>query len=84
MSARTSFAFSEELLHQIDDVAAERGQTRTAFVTEVLRLALKARRDSKITAQLDALFSDEKVNEEQRSGAQDLLSRSAWLEDESW
>jgi metal-responsive CopG/Arc/MetJ family transcriptional regulator len=65
------FAISipEDVMEQIDRAAADRGLTRSGFISDALRRIARARSDSEITRRVDALFADPAVAEEQRETA---------------
>jgi metal-responsive CopG/Arc/MetJ family transcriptional regulator len=66
------FAISvpEEVMLQVDRAAAARGVTRSRFVATLLRRAARARTDAEVTRQLDRLFADTSVADEQRTTAE--------------
>ena len=69
---KTAIAVPAEVLDEVDRAARARGESRSRFITRVLRLAVRARRDAEVTRRLDALFADEPLAEEQRREADDL------------
>lgn len=77
---KTAITVSEELLARVDAMAEERGQSRSRFISDVLREAVRARRDAEITRRLDALFADAAVAKEQRRGARELEAATDWGE----
>jgi len=81
---KTSLAIDDELLSEIDRAATERGESRNRFVVEVLRRAVRARRDAQITKSLDELFADEDLRLEQLRVAEELGSAMAYETDEKW
>jgi len=81
---KTSLAIDDELLSEIDRAATERGESRNRFVVEVLRRAVRARRDAQITKNLDELFADEDLRLEQLRVAEELGSATAYETDEKW
>jgi hypothetical protein len=81
---KTAIAVPEDLLADVDRAARARGESRSKYITGILRLAVRARRDAEITRRLDALFGDEASRRVQRSelAALDALG-SDWT-DERW
>ena len=79
---KTAIAIPEDLLAEVDAAARERDESRSAFITRVLRAAVRARRNRDITRRLDALFADDSVRQEQREAAVDLVDDV--LGDERW
>lgn len=84
MLKKTAIAIDPELLHQIDAVAEERGQSRNAFIASVLEKAVKARRDWAITQQLNTLFAEAAIRESQSSDATALDHAGDSWSDERW
>jgi hypothetical protein len=70
------FAISvhEQIMREVDRAAAERGVTRSRFIADVLRRAAQARSDAEITRQLDRLFADQEIANEQRATARAFQS----------
>ena len=56
---KTAIAVPEDLLDEVDRAARARGESRSRFISRVLALVVRARRDAEITRRLDALFGDE-------------------------
>jgi len=81
---KTAIAVPAEVLAEVDRAARARGESRSKFITRILRAALKARRDADIVRRLDKLFSDPAMNKEQLETTAffDKIG-SAW-EDERW
>jgi metal-responsive CopG/Arc/MetJ family transcriptional regulator len=79
---KTAIAIPEDLLAEVDAAARDRSESRSAFITRVLRAAIKARRDRDITRRLDELFADDGVRREQMEGAAELADDA--LGDERW
>jgi metal-responsive CopG/Arc/MetJ family transcriptional regulator len=69
---KTAIAVSEELLSEVDDAAKERGESRSRYVTRVLRLAVQARRDADVTRRLNELFLDDATRRAQRRTTDEL------------
>ena len=62
---KIAISLPEAVLRQIDAAAAERGLTRSRFISDVARLVARARTDAEITRRLNRLFSDTDVAREQ-------------------
>jgi metal-responsive CopG/Arc/MetJ family transcriptional regulator len=78
---KTAIAIPEELLAQVDAAAAERSESRSAFITRILSAAMRARRDRDITRRLDELFADETLQIQQleaADAADELLGDERW------
>ncbi len=81
---KTAIAVPEDIMEEVDRAARERGESRSRFISRVLRLAVRARRDAEVTRRLDALFADESVREEQRRDAQELAQLGINWDSERW
>lgn len=81
---KTAIAVPAELLDEVDRAARERGESRSGFITNLLRLAVRTRRDADITRRLDALFADEAIREDQRRDAEALEALATPWSDERW
>lgn len=81
---KTAIAVPEDLLLAVDRVAEARHESRNRFVIRVLQEAVRARRDSEITARLDALFAQPDLAEEQRQTAAVLDEVGTSWTDERW
>jgi hypothetical protein len=84
MLRKTAIAIPEDLLASVDEAALDRGWSRSRFITEVLRHAMRARRDAAITRRLDELFSDPDLAERQRREAGDLDTAAVDWSEEGW
>jgi hypothetical protein len=74
----------EALLADVDHAAKERGESRSAYITRILAIAVRARRDAEITRKLDEIFADERGSKAQRSGVAVLDSVGTDWTDERW
>ena len=81
---KTAIAVPAEILDEVDRAARARGESRSRFITRVLHLAVRARRDADVTRCLDALFADESLAEGQRREADDLARHAVDWADERW
>jgi len=83
-SRKTAIAVPEDLLEAVDRAAASRGESRSRYITTVLRAAVRAKRDAEITEALNRLFADAEINREQRRTAADLDAIGSDWTDERW
>jgi hypothetical protein len=81
---KTAIAVPEDLLEAVDDAARERGESRSAYISRILRLAVRARRSAEITRRLDALFADPSLAASQVRDAEAWEDVAAPWEDERW
>ena len=81
---KTAIAVPEEILAEVDRAARERGESRSAFISRVLRLAVRARRDAEVTQRLNALFADESFREAQRRETSELAELGIDWASERW
>ena len=81
---KTAIALPPELLDAVDRVAQERQESRSRFITHVLRKAVRARRDAEITRRLDELFADPELALEQRRSAEAFAAAGTSWDDERW
>jgi metal-responsive CopG/Arc/MetJ family transcriptional regulator len=82
---KIAISVPEDVLAQVDAAAAERGENRSRFITQMLRLVAQARNDREISRRVDAVFADPEVATEQvktaRAGARGLakvVKRAPW------
>lgn len=81
---KTAIAIPESLLADVDRSARERGESRSRYITRVLEVAVRARRDAEITRRLDELFADPKVKGDQRKGSRVFMDDASLWNDERW
>lgn len=81
---KTAIAVPEEILEDVDRAARERGESRSRFITRVLRLVVRARKDAEVTRRLDELFADESLRDEQRHAAEELEDLGVDWSNERW
>jgi hypothetical protein len=74
----------EDVIAAVDAAAKERGESRSGFISRVLRAALRARRDAAITRRLDELFRNEDVAAEQRRLTHEMNSAGTDWSNEVW
>jgi metal-responsive CopG/Arc/MetJ family transcriptional regulator len=61
------------VLAQVDRAAAERGDSRSGYISRVLAAVARARTDAAVTRAVNALFADPEVDAEQRETARAFL-----------
>ena len=82
--SKIAITVPEEVLAGVDAAAHERGETRSGFISRILRAALKARRDAEITRRLDEVFATGRIAEEQLRTTREMdESGTDWSQD-SW
>jgi len=81
---KTAIAVPEPLLVDIDRAASERGESRSAYITRVLKAAVQVRRDAEITRKLDELFADERIAKAQGRDAAALDEVGTDWTEERW
>lgn len=62
---KIAISVPEHVLAQVDAVAAERGENRSQFITQMLVLLAQARTDREISRRVNALFAEPEVAREQ-------------------
>lgn len=83
-SRKTAIAVPEEILAEVDRAARERGESRSRFISRVLRLAVRARRDAEVTRRLNEIFADESLQEERRRETRELAELGVDWASERW
>jgi hypothetical protein len=81
---KTAVAVPADLLAAVDRAAKERNESRSRFVTRVLEMAIRARRDAEVTRRLDALFASPDLREEQSREAGELDDQGPRWVGERW
>jgi len=81
---KTAIALPAELLSDVDRAAHELGESRSRYITRILRCAVRARRHAAVTRRLDELFADPTFATEQRRSAQELDAVGSNWNDERW
>jgi metal-responsive CopG/Arc/MetJ family transcriptional regulator len=81
---KTAIAVPEDLLAEVDLAARKRGESRSRYITAVLRAAVRAKRDADITRRLNELFADESINDAQSKTAEQLDDAGTEWTDERW
>ena len=83
-TTKIAITVPEEVLIEVDRAARERGESRSGFISRLLRAAMRARRDAEITKRLDELFADPEMAAEQTRVAAELDRAGTDWSDESW
>lgn len=81
---KTAIAVPEEVLAEVDRAARARGESRSRYITLVLRAAVRARRDADITRRLNQLFAHETVVDEQLEAAAAFSTLATDWAEEGW
>lgn len=81
---KTAITVPEILLADVDRAARERGESRSAYITRILTVAVRAKRDAEITRKLDELFADPRVKKAERQSAAALDELGTDWTDERW
>jgi len=81
---KIAIAVPEDVFDEVDRAVCMWGESRSRFISRILRLAMRARRDAEITRRLDALFADESLAEGQQREAEDLARLAVDWTDERW
>ncbi len=83
-SSKIAITVPEDVLAAVDAAAKELGDSRSGFISRVLRTALRARRDAAITRRLNKLFMNEDVVSEQRRLIREMDTAGTDWSDETW
>ena len=81
---KTAITVPDDLLAAIDRAARERRESRSRFVTRVLRHAVRARRDADVTRRLNELFAEPGLAKRQSRDASELDRVGTDWADERW
>ena len=81
---KTAIAVPEDVLSAVDRAARARGESRSRFISRILRLAVRAQRDAEVTRRLDALFANEPLRDAQRREAGELVELGIDWASERW
>lgn len=81
---KTAIAIPEDLLEAVDRAAEARQESRNRFITHVLRIAVRARRDAEITRRLDECFADPELASTHRIDTETLDAAGTDWRDEQW
>ena len=83
-SAKIAITIPEDVLSEVDAAARERGESRSGFISRILRVALTSRRDAAITRRLNEVFADESVIADQERITRDMDAVGSDWTDEGW
>lgn len=75
---RVAVSLPQPVVEAMDELAEQRGESRSHFIASLLCRVASTKRDREITAEIDALFSDPAIAAEQRETAESFLSISPW------
>ena len=81
---KTAVTIPDDLLTAVDRAARAHGDSRSAYITRVLRQAVRARRDAEITSRLNELFADEGARGQQRRTADELDAAGTDFTEDGW
>ena len=81
---KTAIAVPDDLLAAVDRAARELNESRSRFVTRVLRHPVRARRDAEITRRLNGLFAESDLSKKQSIEAAKLDDAGTDWTDERW
>jgi hypothetical protein len=81
---RIAIVVPADLLTTIDRVAHDLGESRSRYMTRILRCAVRARRRAVVTRRLDELFTNPVFATEQRRAVEDLDAAGSSWDDEQW
>jgi metal-responsive CopG/Arc/MetJ family transcriptional regulator len=81
---KTAITVPESVLADVDRAARIRGESRSKYITTVLRAAVRARRDAEITHRLNELFAAEDLARAQREEAAGLDEVGTDWTNERW
>jgi metal-responsive CopG/Arc/MetJ family transcriptional regulator len=73
-----------DILDAVDDAARARGESRSRFISNVLKLAVRARRDAEITRKLNEVFRDAELSADHLRSVHDLDAASGDDGDDGW
>jgi metal-responsive CopG/Arc/MetJ family transcriptional regulator len=74
----------QHVLEAVDAAARERGESRSGFVSRVLRAAVRTRSDEEVTRRLNELLADSATAAEQLRVVEELDSAGTAWTDETW
>ncbi len=83
-SSKIAITVPEDVLAGVDAAAKARGESRSGFISRVLRAALRARRDAAITRRLNELFMNEDAVAEQRRLTREMDAADTDWSNEAW
>lgn len=84
MKAKIAITIPEDLLAVVDEAAEGSGESRSGYISRVLRVATRARSDAEITRRLNEVFCQPGAGDEQLRVADEMDSAGSDWSDESW
>lgn len=81
---KTAITVPADVLESVDRAARALGESRSKYITRVLRAAVRARRDVQITERLNELFAQEGVAQSQRDDAAFLDQVGSSFAEDGW
>ncbi len=81
---KTAISVPVEILDDVDRAAHACGQSRSKYITRVLEVAVRARRNAEITRRLNELFADERLSGTQHAEAAHLDDLGSDWTNERW
>lgn len=83
-TAKIAVTIPEEVLEAVDAAAQERGESRSGFISRVLRTAMTARSDAEVTRRLNEIFGNPEIAAEQLRVADEIDAVGTDWSDETW
>ena len=77
-NVRVAVSLPQPVINAVDELAEQRGESRSHFIASLLARVASAKRDREIRAEIDALFADPTVRAEQKDTADAFLGASPW------
>jgi metal-responsive CopG/Arc/MetJ family transcriptional regulator len=81
---RTAITLPDDLLADVDRAARDEGRSRSAYIREVLREALRRRRSAAVSRALNEVYADAELREETSRIAAEMEAGAAEWAPESW
>ena len=75
---RVAVLLPQPVVNAVDELAEQRGESRSHFIASLLARVASAKRDREIRAEIDALFADPTVRAEQKDTAEAFIRVSPW------
>ena len=73
------------MLEQIDALARQKAVSRSSFIREAIRAALRREREAALAERIDAVFADAETTQAQAETSESFLAASAVAsEDDAW
>ena len=73
---KIAMAIETEVLEEVDRVAKKRRTTRSSFIRDAVREALKTEHEARIEEAINSVFSDSDVRAEQAKASRSLAAAS--------